>query len=247
MAKGARMLLVDGTMERSSGRALARSDYAERTVMRLAEKAAVRLDRRILVEEISSGKGMAGDAIGRSARGYDGVIIGPAGLVHTIDDKHAIGILEGGRELASGEVTGMTMGIIAHCESSGIPVLGICSGAQIIARYADETVSELQRGESGFASVHITESGRKHWLFKGLGPGMDVAEDHIFGVVGQKYLTVLAENGVCAQAFTIEGTEIVGVQFHPEANGSAWAGEPAAFEAGERIMRNFFDRCAAQR
>ena len=95
------------------------------------------------------------------------------------------------------------------------PTMGICLGAQLIARAAGARVFPGGAREIGFAPIALTEAGREsclapftdepmtlHWH----GDTLDLPE-------GAKRLasTELCEN----QAFSM-GTNVVGFQFHPE-------------------------------
>jgi GMP synthase (glutamine-hydrolysing) len=89
-----------------------------------------------------------------------------------------------------------------------MPVLGICLGAQLLAKAAHAPVYPLEEAEIGWLSVELTEAG---------------ANDPVLG----RLPVELARNHVCTQAFRL-GESAWGVQFHPEVTlrqVESWIGE----------------------
>jgi GMP synthase (glutamine-hydrolysing) len=98
------------------------------------------------------------------------------------------------------------------------PLLGICLGAQIIARAAGARVYPSGVKEIGFAPITLTEAGRESCL-------APFADDRLtLHWHGDTFdlpdgATLLASTAACCnQAFSI-GPNIIGFQFHPEAGG----------------------------
>jgi len=101
------------------------------------------------------------------------------------------------------------------------PTLGICLGAQLIARAAGTLVRSSGTKEIGFAPITLTEAGREsclvpfannplalHWH----GDTFDLPEGAV----------LLASTPDCTnQAFSV-GPNVVGFQFHPEAGGAGF-------------------------
>ena len=113
--------------------------------------------------------------------------------------------------------------------SSGIPVLGICYGMQLMAHHLGGKVEFSPRREYGAATLHVMDGSR---LFEGLGPQLDIWNSH-----GDKVTTLPA--GFHAAARTenspfaaIENTErnLFAVQFHPEVGHTP---------RGKEILQNF--------
>lgn len=95
-----------------------------------------------------------------------------------------------------------------------LPTLGICLGAQLMARALGARVAPAIRSEIGWASLLLTPSGEKSSLryfadvnvFHWHGDAIDVPE----------HALPLASTPDCPyQAFSV-GTNILGLQFHPE-------------------------------
>jgi GMP synthase-like glutamine amidotransferase len=106
--------------------------------------------------------------------------------------------------------------LIRHAARSGVPILGVCLGAQLIAEALGANVRRNPVKEIGWAPVWWTEAGRQDPLFKGL------AEPEIlFHWHGETFdlppgAELLAYSAACRhQAFRI-GSNVYGLQFHLE-------------------------------
>lgn len=102
--------------------------------------------------------------------------------------------------------------------AAGRPIMGICLGAQIMARVAGARVYPGPRKEIGFAPITLTEAGANSCLGVFAADGMTL---HWHGdtfdlpaSATRLASTPLYEN----QAFSL-GVSAVGFQFHPEADG----------------------------
>jgi GMP synthase (glutamine-hydrolysing) len=108
--------------------------------------------------------------------------------------------------------------IIARRIEANRPTLGICLGAQLIAKAAGARVYPSGVKEIGFAPITLTDAGRASCL-------APFADDPVtLHWHGDTFdlpagATLLASTGACRnQAFAL-GPDIVGFQFHPEAGG----------------------------
>lgn len=113
------------------------------------------------------------------------------------------------------------------------PVLGICAGMQLQARFLGGATRHSASGlELGFASVEVVEADG---LFEGLPPRLDVYEHHSDEIAElPPSFRVLARSESCAiEAIAEPSRRWWGTQFHPEAFDDA-------HPLGERILRNFF-------
>ncbi|HJT11901.1 MAG TPA: type 1 glutamine amidotransferase [Dongiaceae bacterium] len=109
-----------------------------------------------------------------------------------------------------------TMDLIRTFAAEDRPVLGICLGAQIIARTFGGEVYRMERLESGFYTMPVTPEGRHDPVFSALGPDVTSFQNHFEAVRNVPDAVPLATGGACPiQAFRI-GRATYGTQFHPE-------------------------------
>ena len=95
-------------------------------------------------------------------------------------------------------------------------MLGICLGAQVIARAFGGEVYRMGRLESGFRTMELTPEGGNDPVFAGLGTNVTSFQNHFEAVRDVPGAVVLATGGACpVQAFRI-GRAIYATQFHPE-------------------------------
>jgi GMP synthase (glutamine-hydrolysing) len=99
-----------------------------------------------------------------------------------------------------------------------VPVLGICLGAQMIAKAAGARVTKSPKEEIGWGEVSLTESGKNDPLFKGLPEKLDVLQWH-----GDMFLipsggSLLASSRDCPHQ-ALRYRNAIGLQFHLEVTG----------------------------
>lgn len=117
-------------------------------------------------------------------------------------------------------------------DSRGVPVLGICFGAQLMAACYGGAVERAPRPEIGWSTIRpVPPPGG----LPGIGPGpwLEFHEDRCLLPPGAE---LLASNQAGVQAYRLRRN--LAVQFHPEVDGAALAkwldagGSKAAIEAG---------------
>jgi GMP synthase (glutamine-hydrolysing) len=122
--------------------------------------------------------------------------------------------------------------------ASGIPVLGICYGQQLIAHLLGGVVQKGERGEYGFAQLDVTGADT---ILRGVEGRQQVWMSHR-DLVAQPPagFEILARTDTCAvAAMGSAARRLYGVQFHPEV---------AHTPCGRTILSNFvFDVCGCQR
>jgi GMP synthase-like glutamine amidotransferase len=129
-------------------------------------------------------------------------------------------------------------GLTRAFHEAGKPLLGVCLGAQIVARALGERVYRHHATEFGFCAVELTPEGRADPLFAGLGPALQPMQWHEDTFDLPRGAALLATGATCRnQAYRV-GASTYGVQFHPEVDRSivaAWAAMPAAQVAANRL------------
>ena len=116
---------------------------------------------------------------------------------------------------------------------SGIPLLGICLGHQIITQFFGGIVSRGEKAE--YAQMEITVE-KENDLFRNLDKKLIVWESHKDEVTElPDDFECLASSDICRfEAIKHKEKPIYGVQFHPEVNHTP---------KGEEILKNFLYVC----
>lgn len=99
-----------------------------------------------------------------------------------------------------------------------LPVLGICYGAQLIAKKLDGRVEKSNKREYGRAHINFTDV--THPLFKGINTGTQVWMSHSDSIkeVNASTHILATTDSIPVAAYSVEGfaNPVVGLQFHPE-------------------------------
>lgn len=125
---------------------------------------------------------------------------------------------------------------LQEAAACNLPVLGICLGAQMIAKAAGAPVTKNPVEEVGWSTVSLTAAGGSDPLFRGLPPVVPVFQWHGDTFAIPDGGTLLATGSVCRnQAFRYRRS--YGLQFHLEADRALLAAWFAGKEAGGEILR----------
>ncbi|CAN5132353.1 hypothetical protein BH09ACT13_BH09ACT13_12270 [soil metagenome] len=116
--------------------------------------------------------------------------------------------------------------------AAGRPVLGICAGMQLLARFRGGEIGPYGSSEHGFLPIQIHDDAD---LLRGLPAEVVVFQDHDHEITElPDGFRVLATSPECAiQAIADPERRMWGTQFHPE---EASPEHPA----GERVLHTFF-------
>ena len=115
----------------------------------------------------------------------------------------------------------------------GIPVLGICYGAQLMSHMLGGTVEKASTREYGVIPISLSEN----LLFKGIDTESECLMSHTDKIIEvPNGFEVIAHTGNCpVAAFQNTEKNFYGVQFHPEVNHTPF---------GSKMIRNFlFEIC----
>jgi GMP synthase-like glutamine amidotransferase len=136
------------------------------------------------------------------------------------------------------------VGLLQQRLAGGLPVLGICLGAQLLAHAAGGSVRPLAAGdpplvqrEVGFGAIHLAPAGRTDPVLRGLAPCEMVLHWHGDRILLPPQATLLASTLPCAEQCFRLGARAYGLQFHVEVTGDAlerWLREDAAFVRAAR-------------
>ena len=123
------------------------------------------------------------------------------------------------------------------------PVLGVCLGAQLLAKAAHAEVYPAREREVGWIPVELSDEAEDDPLFRGMPRRFDAFQWHFYTYDVPGGGVELARSDVCTQAFRL-GELAWGVQFHAEvslATIESWVEE----DADEMPMsrETFLDEC----
>jgi GMP synthase (glutamine-hydrolysing) len=136
-------------------------------------------------------------------------IIPMGGNAHAWDD--AVPLLQAERALLSTAV------------EEGIPVFGICLGAQLLTRALGGDVRTADEPEIGWLEIVPTEEAADDPIFRHLEAPTGVYQWHYDVFEPPPGSRRLARSELASnQAFRIDGAEAWGIQFHPEVTPELW-------------------------
>jgi len=121
--------------------------------------------------------------------------------------------------------------------TSGVPVLGICYGMQLLTHLLGGRVAKAERREYGHARVRVQAGGER--LFSGLGPDMDVWMSHgdRVDLPASGFEAIAVTDDAPYAAVRHKELPVYGVQFHPEVTHTP---------RGTEMLKNFlFGVCGA--
>ncbi len=99
----------------------------------------------------------------------------------------------------------------------GVPLLGVCLGAQLIARAAGAWVGPGEASEVGWFPVELNDAGRNDPVLGALPERFDAFQWHHYTFELPPQAELLGESETGRQAYRI-GDRVWAVQFHPEVN-----------------------------
>jgi GMP synthase (glutamine-hydrolysing) len=129
----------------------------------------------------------------------------------------------------------------------GMPMLGVCLGAQLLAKAAHAQVFPASKPEIGWHEVELTPAAADDPVLGGLPTRFEAFQWHYYAHGLPGGAEELATNSVCTQAFRL-GERVWGVQFHPEvtlAQVEQWIEEEPEAADGDRLRAETRERIAA--
>lgn len=147
--------------------------------------------------------------------------------------------------------------LLAAAVRRGCPVLGICLGAQLLAKALGGQVFPGHGAEIGFGSISLTHAGLQDVLFAGIGNVVPAFHWHSDTFTLPQGAVLLASSQMYPhQAFRL-GSRAYGLQFHVEPDAGTWAAWRSHLpkgmiensrtrqleieETGQKIISRFFD------
>ena len=105
--------------------------------------------------------------------------------------------------------------VLAQALAENVPVLGVCLGAQLLARAAGAWVGPAPASEVGWFEVELTERGHGDPVLGVLPSRIEAFQWHHYTFALPDGGTELARSDGCTQAFRL-GERAWGIQFHAE-------------------------------
>jgi GMP synthase-like glutamine amidotransferase len=143
-----------------------------------------------------------GEAMPGSPEGFDGMVV-LGGPQHAGDDEGCPAFPP-------------ILALIRRFHEHAKPVLGVCLGAQLIARAFGGKVWPFGDLEIGYLPVRVTPAGRRDPLLKGLPVASRIMQLHEDSFDLPAGAVRLMSNGVCANQGLRVGRTTYGFQFHFE-------------------------------
>ncbi len=104
---------------------------------------------------------------------------------------------------------------LARVVQAGVPTLGVCLGAQLLASVTGGRVTRAREPEIGWYEAETTPEARDDPLFADLPERFTAYQWHSYTFSVPPGATLLARSAVCPQAFRV-GDSAWGIQFHAE-------------------------------
>ena len=106
--------------------------------------------------------------------------------------------------------------VVAELLDRGLPTLGVCLGAQLVAKAAGGSVQRATRPEIGWYEVAMEPAAGGDPLLGALPDRFQSFQWHSWVAVPPAGAVALARSEHCLQAFRLEGAQAWGIQFHAE-------------------------------
>ena len=123
---------------------------------------------------------------------------------------------------------------LRHLLGLRVPTLGVCLGAQLLAKASDADVRPADQPEIGWYDVELTDAAADDPIFAELPERFPAFQWHYYTYDVPAAAVELARSRVCTQAFRL-GESVWGVQFHPEVTAEQVASWLASDGADEGV------------
>lgn len=100
--------------------------------------------------------------------------------------------------------------------ADGVPTLGVCLGAQLLAEVAGSTPRRASEPEIGWGEIELTAAAATDPLLGPLPTRFTGFTWHSYEAPLPPGATALAQSEVCLQAYRLADARAWGIQFHPE-------------------------------
>jgi len=170
----------------------------------------IEIEGPALIGEILKSKGIPFEVVDM----YNG-----ASLPDTLDNLGAVFFLGGPMNVYEEDIYPFLASenvFIQKCVEAGIPMFGICLGAQLIAKALGARVRKGKEKELGWGSVSLTKAGENDPLFANMGSSVPVFQWHGDTFDIPEGAVHLAKSDKCENQAFRYGKLVYGFQFHCE-------------------------------
>jgi GMP synthase-like glutamine amidotransferase len=158
-------------------------------------------------------------------QGFDAVLVFGGGM--HVDEERAHPWLSGEKR------------VLSTCVAEGMPMLGVCLGAQLVAEVAGGSARPAAEPEVGWKSLRLTSATTGDALLGPLPERFESFQWHSYELAPPAGAVSLAHSETCLQAFRLTSAAVWGIQFHAEVTEATVANwlrdygeEPDAVRAG---------------
>jgi GMP synthase (glutamine-hydrolysing) len=142
-------------------------------------------------------------------------------------------VILGGTMSANDLLPGLSseLALIEQAIVARVPLLGICLGAQLIAKALGAQVYRNPQKEIGWAPVYLTDAGRADPVFQGMESPAQVFHWHSETFDLPSGAEWLAYSDRCRHQAFRYAESVYGIQFHPEVTAGMiadWCADPAS-------------------
>jgi GMP synthase (glutamine-hydrolysing) len=195
----------------------------------------------IIMHIQSEGPGSLGDYLEKRGAGLDFVRLYAGDKLPEISDCDAIVSLGGPMNVDDEDkypFLAHETGFLRRAFEAKKPVLGICLGAQMIAKAAGARVVKSPQKEVGWSNIDLTEEGAADPIFKDLPHKLEVLQWHedMFEIPNGGKL--LAESKDCPHQ-ALRYANAVGLQFHVEVTKEILADWFAGSPDNDKILARY--------
>jgi GMP synthase (glutamine-hydrolysing) len=153
---------------------------------------------------------------------YDAVLVF-GGAMHADHEQHHLWLVQ-------------EKALLRDLIERGVPLLGVCLGAQLVAEAAGGRARRASSPEIGWHDVETAPEGAQDPVLGPLAPRFTAFQWHSYEFTLPPGATPLASSPVCLQAFRIDNA--MGIQFHAEVtreDAEAWIDDYRSDEDAVRI------------
>lgn len=129
--------------------------------------------------------------------------------------------------------------LLRELVARGIPMLGVCLGAQLLAEAAGGSARPAAQPEIGWTPVELTAQGAEDPLLGSMPARFDSFQWHSYEFALPPGAVALARSAACLQAF--RRGDVWGIQFHAEVDSTTVAGWVRDYGRDEDAVRAGLD------